>query len=202
MIDSIVFDLGAVLIDWSPEYLYRDLIPDDRERAYFLSEICNHEWNIQQDAGRPWSEAVDELTGKYPGYSREIEAYWQEWPRMLGGPISGTVEILEDLAQNYDYRLLALTNWSAETWHFAEERFAFLNRFEGILVSGEEKLKKPDPAIYQRLFSRFNLSAGSALFIDDNPDNVRAAETLGMKGIRFRDPDQLRADLKASGLLK
>ncbi len=202
MINAVVFDLGAVLIDWNPEYLYREIIPDESERSYFLSEICNHEWNIQQDEGRTWSEAIKVLTDKHPQYRYEIESYWDQWPRMLGGPITGTVQILEELAHQYPYRLLALTNWSAETWPYAWERFDFLQKFEGILVSGKEKMKKPDLAIYERLIRRFNLTPGSTLFIDDNPDNVKAAKASGMEALQFTGSDQLREQLIALGVLR
>lgn len=202
MINSIVFDLGAVLIDWNPEYLYREILPDEEERSYFLREICNHDWNIQQDAGRSWKDAIEELTAKYPHYSQEIESYWHQWPRMLGGPITGTVQILEELAGHYPYRLLALTNWSAETWPHALERFDFLHKFEGILVSGQEKMKKPDPAIYERLISRYQLIPQSTLFIDDNPGNVQAAKASGMEAVQFTTPEDLRAYLFRLGVMR
>jgi len=147
----VVFDLGGVLIDWNPRYLYRKLFDDDEGMERFLSEVCSPEWNTRQDAGRLWREAVSELTTRHPDQAAMIAAYHLRWPEMLGGDIPEAVELLKELKQQR-LRLYALTNWSHETFPVARSRFAFLDWFEGIVVSGEERMVKPDPAIFLRLF--------------------------------------------------
>lgn len=198
---TVVFDLGAVLIDWDPRYVYRDLFPgDEAGMEAFLADVTNSTWNHQMDAGRPWADAIAELVAMHPEHHELIEAYWTRWPDMLGGPIAGTVEILGEL-RAAGVRLFALTNWSAETFPVARERFAFLGWFVGIVVSGEEGLAKPDPALYRVLLERYAVDPASALFVDDRPENVAAAEALGMTGHRFTGPSELRADLAERGLL-
>lgn len=200
-IDTIVFDLGAVLIDWNPEHLYRKVFDEEADMRHFLTEICTPEWNAQQDAGRSWDEAVDLLVKQHPKFEREIKLFRDRWPEMLAGPIDGTVEILQRLNKKGTHRLLALTNWSAETWPYAVQRFDFLSIFEGILVSGEEKLKKPDPKIYQLLSDRYGLEPGKTIFIDDSRANVDGARRFGWQAIHFTDPDALQNSLAAIGLL-
>lgn len=199
-IRTIVFDLGAVLIDWDPRYLYRKIFDDPEEMEYFLTHICTHDWNAQQDAGRSWDEAIEMLAGQHPDYRREIELFWHRWPEMLNGPIDGTVAILENLIEQDTYRLLALTNWSAETWPYAWERYSFLHRFEGIVVSGQEKLKKPDERIYRLLIDRYEVSPEQAVFIDDSPANVAAAARLGFHALHFTGADRLRDELEQLGI--
>jgi 2-haloacid dehalogenase len=197
---AVVFDLGGVLIDWNPRYLYRSLFDDEAEMEAFLSEVTTQEWNAQQDAGRQWSEAVEELVALHPGRRELIEAYWHRWPETLGGPIEGTVSILGELKAN-GVRTYALSNWSAETFPLARPRFPFLEWFDGILISGEAKLIKPDPRIFAHLLGKFGLEAGSTVFIDDSATNVRAAEEAGLIAIRFEGPGHLRAQLLELRLL-
>ena len=198
---TVVFDLGAVLIDWDPRYVYRDLFPgDEPAMEAFLADVTSSTWNHQMDAGRPWADAIAELVDTHPERRELIEAYWTRWPEMLGGEITGTVEILAELRER-GLRLFALTNWSAETFPIARERFAFLAWFEGIVVSGEEGLAKPDPALYRTLLERHAVAPGEALFVDDRSENVAAAEALGMQGLVFRTPEALRAALTERGLL-
>jgi 2-haloacid dehalogenase len=197
---AVVFDLGGVLIDWNPRYLYRTLFDDEAEMEAFLSEVTTQEWNAQQDAGRPWSEAVEELVALHPGRRELIEAYWHRWPETLGGPIEGTVSILGELKAN-GVRTYALSNWSTETFPLARPRFPFLEWFDGILISGEAKLIKPDPRIFAHLLEKFGLEAGSTVFIDDSAANVRAAETAGLIAIRFTNPAALRQEMSGLGLL-
>ena len=166
----------------------------------FLAEVCHHEWNLAQDRGRPWAEAIAELSARHPDQAGLIAAYRARWPEMLGGPIAGTVAILEELAAGR-VPLYALTNWAADTWVEARDRFAFLRLFRGILVSGEERLVKPEPAIFHRLAERFGLVLSDLVFIDDNAPNVEAAAALGLHAIRFESPLQLREDLGALGFL-
>lgn len=189
-----------MLIDWNPRYLYRKLFTDHAAMERFLSEVCNSEWNNQQDRGRSWAEAVEMLSARHPHQSELIQAYHLRWEEMLGGPIHGTVEILKDLdAARHD--LHALTNWSAETFHIARARYAFLGSFRQIVVSGEERVMKPDPEIFHRLVKRVGRPAAECVFIDDNPENVEAAGRLGFDAIRFTAPSQLRQDLRARGLV-
>lgn len=195
LIQTIVFDLGGVLIDWNPAYLYRKIFSDESSMDYFFKEICTSHWNEQQDAGRPLAAATQVLVDQFPGYEAEIRAYYGRWTEMLGGPIEGTVDLLQQIHTRGKHRLYALTNWSDETFPVAWERYEFLRLFEGILVSGAEKLKKPDPKIYQLLLKRYQIEPHTALFIDDNLNNVAAAKAEGMQAIHFQSPDQLRSFL-------
>jgi 2-haloacid dehalogenase len=197
---AVVFDLGGVLIDWNPRYLYRTLFDDEAEMEAFLAEVTTQEWNAQQDAGRPWSEAVEALVALHPNRRELIEAYWHRWPETLGGPIEGTVEILRELRARA-VRTYALSNWSAETFPLARPRFPFLEWFDGILISGEAKLVKPDPRIFAYLLERFGLEPEATVFIDDSAANVHAADAAGLVPIRFEDPEQLRGELSALGLV-
>lgn len=199
-ITTVVFDLGGVLIDWNPRYLYRQLFgADEAGMEHFLAEVCHAGWNERQDAGRSWAEAVDEAVARHPAHESNIRAYHERWSEMLAGPIHGTVAILEEL-RGTPIRLLALTNWSAETFPIAQQRYAFLQWFEGILVSAHEKLAKPDPAIYQLLIKRYQLDAAATLFIDDSLRNVQAAIGVGLQSVQFAGAAVLRRDLVSLGL--
>lgn len=198
--DTIVFDLGGVLIDWNPAYLYRKIFQEEAQVQFFLTHICDSHWNEQQDAGRPLAEATQILVAQFPEYTEAIQAYYGRWTEMLGGPIRGTVQLLEALHQQKEYRLYALTNWSHETFPYALQHYDFLQLFDGILVSGEEKLVKPDPRIYQLLFERFGINPSTALFIDDNPKNVLASRQSGMEALQFVSPEQLQAALYDMGI--
>ena len=201
VIDAVVFDLGGVLIDWDPRHLYRTLFDDDEiAMERFLTEVCSPAWNVQQDAGRSWSEAVETLTHRHPGHRELIAAYDERWSEMLGGAIEGTVEILDELRAS-GVRVAALSNWSAEKFPVARSRFEFLDWFEAIVISGEVGVSKPDERIYRHLLGRMGLDPGSTVFIDDSAANVAAAAELGMTALRFRDPPTLRAELQDLGLL-
>jgi 2-haloacid dehalogenase len=196
-----VFDLGGVLIDWNPRYLYRQLFDgDEAAMERFLAEICNNDWNLQQDAGRPFAEACALLVARHPGQKHLIEAYRARWIEMLAGPIHGTVEILREL-RDRGTPLYALTNWSAETFPLARERYDFLHWFQATVVSGVEKVVKPDPRIYRLLLERHDIDPAASVYIDDNPINARVATELGLHGIHFTGPDALSDDLKRVGLL-
>ena len=199
-IETIIFDLGGVLIDWNPEYVFRQIMPDEEERGFFFREVCNHDWNVQQDAGYPLAEATEERVRLWPQYEAEIRAYYGRWEEMLGGPIEETVELLRQLHGRQEHRLYALTNWSHETFPVARARFDFLQLFEGIVVSGEEKLIKPDPRIYHLLFERYAVNPAQAVFIDDNRHNVEAALELGLEAIHFQSPGQLKGELQGLGV--
>lgn len=196
-----VFDLGGVLIDWNPRYLYRQLFDgDDAAMERFLAEICNNDWNVQQDAGRPFAEACALLVEHHPEQKHLIEAYRARWIEMLAGPIHGTVDILREL-RDRGTPLYALTNWSAETFPLARERYDFLHWFQATVVSGVEKLVKPDPRIYRLLIERHGIDPAASVYIDDNPVNARVATDLGLHGIHFTGPNALRDDLERVGLL-
>ena len=199
-IEAVVFDLGGVLIDWDPRYLYRTLFTDEVAMEDFLTTVTTPEWNRAQDAGRPWSEAVEELAARHPEKRELIEAYWRRWPETLGGPIEPTVAVLHDL-RGTDVRLYALSNWSAETFPIARPRYPFLDWFDGIVISGQEGLIKPDARIFEVLLERYDLRPAETVFIDDHLPNVEAAAALGIRALRFTDADTLRADLGALGVL-
>jgi len=201
MINTIIFDLGAVLIDWNPDYLYRQLISDELQRKDFLANICTPHWNEEQDAGRTLSEGTELLVSQYPEQEGNIRAFYGRWEEMLGGPIAGTVEIFRQLKTSGRYKIYALTNWSAETFDIALQRYDFLGWFDGIVVSGTEKTRKPFPQFYQILLDRYAVKPEEALFIDDNYRNVIAAEELGIQSVHFTTAEQLREVLNAQQLL-
>lgn len=196
---TIIFDLGGVLVDWNPRFVFSSYFETSDAMEYFLSTVCTMEWNEEQDGGRSIQEANEFLIEKFPEYTREILAFYNEWETMLNGSIAGTVSILSTLRSNFD-KIYALTNWSAETFPIAQKHFEFLNWFDGILVSGEENLKKPDPRIYQLLLHKYNLEAKDCLFIDDNLRNVDAAIKEGISSIHFKSPGQLKEQLRTHGI--
>ena len=196
---TVIFDLGAVLIDWNPRHLYRNLIDDPDEMERFLAEITTPAWNHEQDRGRTWADAVAELVERHPAHAELIRAYHERWPEMLGEQLHETVDILAEL-RDAGVALYALTNWSAETWPIAVERYPFLAWFRGIVVSGEVGAAKPDAAIYEALIVRHGVLPADSLFIDDQPANVEAARRLGFRALRFTDAATLRRDLEAIGL--
>lgn len=200
-LDTIIFDLGGVLIDWNPAYVFRQIFEDEREMQYFFDYVCTSEWNVQQDAGRPLAVATEQKVAQFPDYEPQIRAYYGRWREMLGGAIHETVDILKHLKEQKEQRLLALTNWSHETFPVALELYDFLQWFEGILVSGEEKLIKPDPRIYKLLIERYDVEPTKALFIDDNERNVTAAKDVGLQAVHFTSPAQLREFLQKQHIL-
>jgi 2-haloacid dehalogenase len=199
--NSVVFDLGGVLIDWDPRHLYRKLFAgDEAAMEHFLATVCTHEWNRCQDAGRSFAEGARLLKAEYPDQAALIDAYGARFDEMMPGPIAGSVEILAEL-RDRGTPLYALTNFSAETYVPARERFAFLSWFRGILVSGEVKVIKPDPQIFQLLIERFDIDPYGAVYIDDVEANVAAARPFGLHAIQFTTPAALRAELVRLGLL-
>jgi 2-haloacid dehalogenase len=199
-VKAVVFDLGGVLIDWDPRYLYRKLLDDEAAVEEFLATVCTPAWNAEQDRGRPFAEGVAELVERHPAHAAAITAYHERWPEMLGGAVDGTVEVLAEL-RAAGVPVYALTNWSAETFGVARERFEFLEWFDGVLVSGEERIIKPDPAIFRLLLDRFGLDPEATFYVDDSEPNVAAADRLGLDAVRFTTPAQLRRDLVARRLL-
>ena len=201
-IDTIIFDLGGVLIDWNPEYVFLDVFNRDREKMqWFFDHICTSDWNENQDAGYPMAQATEDKVALFPEYEKEIRMFYGRWVEMLGDSITGTVDILKKFIDSEDYKVIALTNWSAETFPIALERFEFLHWFEGIIVSGEEKTRKPFNDIYNLTLERFNIKAENAIFIDDNLRNIEAANNLGLNGIQFESPEQLIINLKTFNII-
>ena len=196
--EIIVFDLGGVLIQWDPRHLYRKVFDDEAEMEYFLTHVCNGAWNAEQDAGRPFAEGIALLQADWPQYAAEIQLYFDRWIEMVPGAVEDTVEVLTAL-RDQGVPLYALTNWSGETFPLVQPWFDFLGWFEGIVVSGHERLKKPDPRIYERLLTRYDLPAARSVFIDDTPANVTGAESVGMHAIHFTGADALRKSLAAMG---
>ena len=200
-IDAIIFDLGGVLIDWNPNYLFDKVFDDEEKKKHFFQNICTPEWNEEQDAGRSIKQATEILVAQHPDWKEYIEAYYGRWTEMLGGPIHDTVEILRRIKESGKYKLYALTNWSGELFPVALERYDFLHWFDGRVVSGDEKMRKPFPEFYHLTLKRFNLTPQETLFIDDNLRNIQAAEALGIKCIRFENPAQLKEELKRLQIL-
>lgn len=196
-INSIIFDLGGVLIDWNPHYVFTDSYFGSREKKeYFFSNICTSDWNEEQDAGRSIVEATQELVAKFPDWEKPIRDYYGRWTEMLNGPIHETVELFRQLKTSGRFKLYALTNWQANLFDIALVRYDFLHWFDGRVVSGEEKTRKPFPEFYQRLLNRYAVKPEEALFIDDNLRNVKAAEELNIRSVHFRSPAQLEEELK------
>ncbi len=200
--DAVVFDLGGVLIYWDPRRLYRSLFDgDEAAMEEFLGSVCTPSWNAEQDRGRPLAEATEMLQSLHPARADLIQAYYDRWQEMLGGEIPGTVRIVEELERR-GVALFAMTNWSAETFPLARNSFRVLQSFRDILVSGEERLIKPDPAFFRLLPQRFGVIPDRTVFIDDSPVNVEASRRLGYLGLHFSTPARLRADLVRLGLLE
>jgi len=197
---TVVFDLGGVLIDWNPRYLFRKILPDESAVEDFLDNICTEAWNYKLDQGRSWQEGIDELVAQHPQHRDVIEAYWHRWPETLGDTIDETLRLFMQLHEQ-GTRLFALTNWSHETFPHALEKFDFFSRFEGVVVSGEIGITKPSPEIYQHLLTRFNLSPSDIVFIDDREENVRGAEALGISSHQYVSADGLHRFLCQHGLL-
>lgn len=202
MIKNIVFDLGGVLIDWNPEYVFLKEFRGDREKMnWFFNTICTSSWNEKQDAGYSIEKATNERAAMFPKHERLIRMYYGEWEQMLGFEHTETVEILRRLHDSKEHSIYSLTNWSNETFPVALKKFPFLSWFKGILVSGDVGLKKPDPEIYKLLLDRYGLEANTCVFIDDRTENVKAASALGFSGIVFKNHTQLSKDLKKLNII-
>ena len=199
--DTVIFDLGGVLIDWNPLYLYNKLMADPAQQTFFFNNVCTSDWNEMQDAGRTLAEGTADRIAAFPEWAPMIEAYYQRWPEMLGGAIEPNVLIFNQLRANPALKLYALTNWSSETFPIAMEQFEFLHRFDGVLVSGAEKTRKPFREIYEKMNDRFDINPSSAVFIDDNLRNIIAAREVGWDCIHFTDTPSLVDELTKRSLL-
>lgn len=198
-VDAVVFDVGGVLLDWNPEYLYSSLIPDQQERRHFLTEVCNREWNAAQDAGRPWEEAVAERIERFPEYADLIAAYDERWEEMVSGPIPGMDALVRQLRRQ-TVSLYVLSNISLPKWLDAVDRWDFLRGLNGAIISGAEGVVKPQPAIYRTLLDRYALDATRTFFADDLSSNVEAARGLGIDAEVFHDAETVRHQLASRGI--
>lgn len=199
-INTIIFDLGAVLIDWNPRYVYRTIFDTEEKVEWFLENITTGDWNENQDAGYPLEQATEDLVAKHPEWESEIRAFYGRWIEMLGGPIHETVDVLKQLRENTHLKIYALTNWSDETFPKALELYDFLHWFDGIVVSGAEKTRKPFADFYQIILNRYDISPTSAVLIDDNLRNIKGAEAMGINGIHFTNAKNLREELNKYGI--
>ena len=200
--EIVVFDLGGVLIDWDPRYLYRTLFDDPEAMEVFLRDVASSPWNERFDAGRPLDEGIAELVLLHPHLEAPLRAWKSRWIEMVKGPIHGTVAILDELVEQ-GVRLAALTNWSVETFPLVrdDDAYPFFAHFQNIYVSGALRLIKPDPQIFAHVEEDLRVSPEALLFIDDNPANVAAARARGWQAHRFVDPKGLRGWLVGHGLL-
>lgn len=196
MIKNIIFDFGAVLVDWNPRYLFVPYFGDADKAEWFLTEICPYEWNAQCDAGRPIKDITEERVAEFPAWEKEIRMYFDRWVDMMGGPIPGMEALVREYKQR-GYGVWGLTNWSAETFPLVRDDYPVFKLLDGYVVSGKEKLLKPDARLYRVLLDRYGLKAEECVFIDDNPNNTAGAEAVGIKGIVFQGVEQLRKQLDA-----
>lgn len=195
MINTIIFDLGNVLIDWNPYHLYRKIFDSDTEIQHFLETVCTMHWNEEQDAGRSLQAGTEVLVSQFPEHEEKIRAYYSRWDEMLGGSVEGTVEVFEKLKESGNYKLYALTNWATETFPVAFAKYHFLEWFDAIVVSGHEGMRKPDPRFYQLLLNRYQVKPDEALFIDDNYRNILAARAIGIPSIHFISAEDLKQQM-------
>ena len=198
-IKNIVFDFGGVLVDWNPRYLYDKYFGDEQQSQWFLDNICLYSWNLQMDGGKPFAEGVAELQAEHPEWAEAIGIYHTRWVEMMGGEVEGTADVLRRLKAK-GYGIYGLTNWSAETFPLIRDTYPVFGEFDGIVVSGEEHLLKPNAAIYHCLLERYNLQPEESIFIDDNADNVAAAKAVGMESVRFADAATLVQQLAEYGI--
>jgi 2-haloacid dehalogenase len=198
---AIIFDLGGVLINWDPHLLYRKIFDDEQEMKDFLANIATMDWNEEQDMGRPLQVGTNMLIKQYPEHEVPIRAYYTRWEEMLGGVIEGTVALFNQLRASGKYKLYALSNWSAETFSIAQKHYDLLNWFDGVVISGVEKTRKPFPEFYHILLNRYDLKPEECLFIDDNHRNILAAEALGIPSVHFVGAEELGQELKKRGII-
>lgn len=199
-IKNIIFDFGGVLMDWNPRYFFKDYFNDDEKMEFFLRNIATDEWNAEQDRGRSLAEGTEILIAKFPEWETEICAYYDNWTTMLRSDIPENVAVLRKL-EHSEYDLFGLTNWSAETFPYALENYDFFDIFKGkIVVSGEEKLIKPNPEIWKVLLERYNIKANESVFIDDNAKNIETAKNLGFVTIHITEETNLAAELRNLGV--
>jgi len=199
-IDTIIFDLGNVLVQWNPANLYRKIFKTDQEVNDFLNNICTMDWHTEQDAGRSPQEGTEALVQEHPQWEHPIRAFYARWKEMFSGPIEGSVQILKALKEK-GYKVYALSNWNAELFNYTIDDYPFLTWFDGKVISGQVKMKKPDEDIYHHLLQQYQIKPSHALFIDDNRHNVETAMRLGINSILFTTPEALRQELETLQIL-
>lgn len=200
-IDAVIFDLGGVLVDWKPEYLYRKVFNGNEKKVeWFLGKVCTSEWNAEQDGGRTIEEAENIKIAEFPDHADLIRLYYDRWHEMFSGPIEENVALFKALKASGNYKIYALTNWSAEKWDMALELFPFFHFFDGVVVSGQVKMRKPFPEIYNLIIDKFSINPENTIFIDDNEENVNAAAAFKLNGIHYKSPQQLLNELRSRKL--
>ncbi len=199
-IKAVIFDIGNVLVPWNPRFLYRKLIPDERKMERFLAQVCTPEWNETLDTGIDFSAAIEDLARKFPGQAGLIRAYDERWGEMLGAPVDENVALVKELKAK-GWPLYALSNWSAVKFQASRPALPFLDLFDDIVVSGEVKLMKPSPEMFNFLLSRHGLEPEQTVFIDDTLRHVTGARDVGINAILFESPARLRRDLARFGVL-
>jgi len=196
MIKNIIFDFGGVLIDWNPLHLYnRYFLGDEAKARWFIDNICTMEWNVQMDAGKPFTDGIRELTALHPEWADAIAAYRARWQEMIGGPIPGMTDVVHKL-KDAGYHVFGLSNWSWETLSTIIDDYPVIKELEGVVISGLEYVIKPQPEIYRLLLERYRLKADECVFIDDNLANVQGAEAVGIHGLLFAGPEMLKEEFK------
>ena len=200
-IQAVIFDFGNVLLEWNPRHVYRRYFPNDEEAMEeFFREVNFMDWNLQQDKGRPFAEGVAELSKRFPHYSYLIQAYHDNWEDSIGDYLAGTVEIMKQL-KNAGYSLYGLSNWSAETFPIAREKYDFFHLLDDYVISGEVGMVKPEPEIFELLLQKIGKPAKQCLFIDDALVNIQQAQKMGFATVHFQSPEQLEDELRALQLL-
>ena len=194
MIRNIIFDFGAVLVDWNPHYVYDPYFGDPEKATWFIENICTAAWNKELDGGKPFSQGVAELTAQYPEWATEIALYQRDWKKMMGGAIPGMYDLVADLKQA-GYGIYGLTNWASETFYTIVDDYPVFSLLDGMVVSGDVRLLKPDAAIFNCLLDKYGLKAEESVFIDDNAENVAGATAAGLSAIRFTGAAALREEL-------
>ena len=189
-----LFDLGGVFFDWDPHHFYKNVFDDQAERDNFLKNICNDDWNIQQDAGRLIKDAEIELVKNFPNYEKEIKLYYKNHRKMFRQIFQQSVDILNDLKEK-NFECFVLSNWSWETFEGMEKEYPFLRKFDGFIISGKEKLVKPNQEIYKLAISRFNLIPNETVFIDDRKENIEAAKMLNFLTIHLTSPEIINQEI-------
>ena len=194
MIRNIIFDFGAVLVDWNPHYVYDPYFGDPEKATWFIENICTAAWNKELDGGKPFSQGVAELTAQYPEWAPEIALYQRDWKKMMGGAIPGMYDLVADLKQA-GYGIYGLTNWASETFYTIVDDYPVFSLLDGMVVSGDVRLLKPDATIFNCLLDKYGLKAEESVFIDDNAENVAGAIAAGLSAIRFTGAAELREEL-------
>ena len=199
-ITAIIFDFGNVLLEWNPWYVYRRHFHDEEAMKKFFQEVDFVAWNAKQDKGRTFKEGVADLSAQFPHHAQLIQAYHEHWQDSIGDAITGTVEILKRL-KHAGYPLYGLSNWSAETFPFAREKYDFFDMFDDMVISAEVGFVKPEPEIYHLLLEKIGKPANECLFIDDSLANIEQAKGMGFVTIHFTSPEQLEIELRQMEIL-